>query len=105
MLFGQEFVRRMQTANLMRLDLDPEMTAYVMGVISFGLLSIGRLAPTVQMPALATLAESLADLVERGFGTGDQHATKAGKEAFRILVRATRDLYAERMEFRNGHRG
>jgi len=105
LLFGTEFIRRMQAANLMRRDLDPEMTASVMGVISFGLLSIGQLAPTVRVPALSALADGLADLVERGFGTTDRHAASAGKEEFRILVEETRSLYAERLEPWNGQRG
>jgi len=96
LLFGEEFVRRMQAANLIRADIEPEMTAYVMGVISFGLLSIVQLAPALRIPPLGALADALADLVERGFGTGDQHAAAAGKHAFRILVDETRELYAQR---------
>ena len=103
MLFGLEFVRRMQAANLVRPELDSEMTAYVMGVISFGLLSIGHLTPSLRVPALASLADALADLVERGLGTGDRHAAAAGKEAFRIIVDETRELYRTPLESGSGH--
>ena len=102
MLFGEEFIRRMQAANLMRRDLQPEMTAYVLGIISFGLLSLNQLTTSQRSPALDTLAESLAELLERGFGTGDRHAAAAGTDAFRILVAETRELYARRMETTNG---
>jgi AcrR family transcriptional regulator len=96
LLFGEEFVRRMQAANLVRTDLDAHTTAYVLGVISFGLLSIAQLAPAIRVPALVELAEALADLVERGIGTGDRHAATAGRQAFRILVQETRALYVQR---------
>jgi TetR/AcrR family acrAB operon transcriptional repressor len=101
-LFGEEFVRRMQAANLIRQELDPQMTAYVMAVISFGLLSVAQLAPKLRVPPLVALADALADLVERGFGSGDRHAAAAGKQAFRILVEETRQLYAARMGSSNG---
>lgn len=103
LLFGEAFVRRLQQANLLRAELDPQRTAYVMGVISFGLLSIGQLAPALRVPSLADLANSLSDLVERGFGTGDRHAAAAGKDAFRILVDETRRLYARQGRPINGH--
>jgi AcrR family transcriptional regulator len=98
LLFGEEFIRRMQAANLIRPGLDAPMTAYVLGVISFGLLSIGQLAPTLRVPSLAALAEALADLVERGLGSGDRRAAEAGKHAFRILVNETRELYGHSAE-------
>jgi TetR/AcrR family acrAB operon transcriptional repressor len=101
-LFGEEFVRRMQAANLIRPELQPEMTAYVMGVISFGLLSIGQLAPALRVPPLEALADVLADVVERGLGTGDRHAADAGKQAFRILIDDTRALYSDRTAPSNG---
>jgi hypothetical protein len=92
----------MQAANLIRPELQPEMTAYVMGVISFGLLSIGQLAPALRVPPLEALADVLADIVERGLGTGDRHAADAGKQAFRILIDDTRALYSDRTRPSNG---
>jgi TetR/AcrR family acrAB operon transcriptional repressor len=102
-LFGEEFVRRLQGAQLIRSDLEPHLTAYIMGVISFGLLSIGQLAPTVQPPPLAALADALADLVERGLGSGNRRARASGTDAFRILVDETRELYLQRLSSANGH--
>jgi TetR/AcrR family acrAB operon transcriptional repressor len=96
MLFGEEFVRRMQAANLMRPDLDPNTTAYVMGVLSFGLLSIRELGPSVPMPSLEALADAVADLVRHGLATDDRQAARVGRDAFRRLAEETRDLYEER---------
>lgn len=101
-VLGEQFVSRMQAANLIRQQLDPQMTAYVLGVISFGLLSIGQLAPTLRLPPLAALAEAVGDLVEAGFGTGNRCAAPAAEEAFRVLIDETRQHYASRMDCRNG---
>jgi AcrR family transcriptional regulator len=101
-LLGEEFVRRLQTAHLVRAELDPHMAAYGLAVISFGLLSINQMTPAVPAPSLSELADALADLVEHGFGTGDRHAAPAGKEAFRILCAETRQLYAEILRVSHG---
>ena len=105
-LFGAEFIRRMQAADLMRAELEPEVTAYVMGMISFGLLSIHQLAPSVPSPALESLADALADLVDRGLAThtDDTHrSSDAGKLAFRHLTDETKLLYQERFEAASGN--
>jgi AcrR family transcriptional regulator len=90
---AEEFVRRMQAAGLMRADLEPSVTAYLMGVLSFGLLSMGQLT-AVPAPSFETLATALADLVERGLAApGGRGNSAAGKDAFRTLIEQTRDLY------------
>ena len=104
-LFGEEFVRRMQAANLLRTELDPEVTAYVMGMISFGMVSILQLSPRVPAPSLDRLAAALADLVDRGLTSHVNDKTlsaNAGKHAFRHLVDETKQLYAERAEAVSG---
>ncbi len=102
--FGEEFVRRMQAADLMRAELDPGLTAYVMTVISFGMLGVRQLAPQIPSPSFEQLAHALADLVDRGLATHGQSATasEAGKEAYRTLVEETRSLYRERSESADG---
>jgi AcrR family transcriptional regulator len=106
-VFGEEFVRRMQAAGLMRTDLEPGVTAYVMGVISFGLLSIHQLGANLPAPSLESLADGLADLVDRGLAAhtsndDDTRSADAGKLAFRNLIDETKRLYAERLEAASG---
>jgi AcrR family transcriptional regulator len=101
-LFGEEFVRRLQAANLVRPELDTHTAIYTLAVISFGLLAINQMSAAVGVPPLPVVAEALGDLVERGFGTGDRHAAAAGKEAFRILCNETRQLYTELLEATGG---
>jgi AcrR family transcriptional regulator len=103
-LFGEEFIRRMQAAGSIRADLEPSVTAYVLGVISFGLLSIRQLAPQVPAPSLESLADGLADLVSRGLATqgDDSQSSDAGKQAYRTLADETKRLYRERTEAARG---
>jgi AcrR family transcriptional regulator len=102
--FGEEFVRRMQAANLMRAELEPGVTAYIMTVISFGLLGIRQLAPALPAPSFERLADALADLLDRGLAThGVANASAdAGKQAFHNLTEETRQLYRERTEAASG---
>jgi AcrR family transcriptional regulator len=104
LVFGEEFVRRMQAANLMRPELEPGVTAYIMTVISFGMLGIRQLAPHLPAPSFERLAEALADLLDRGLAThGVSDASLAeGKQAFRNLTEETRQLYQERTEAARG---
>lgn len=94
MIFGQEFVRRMQAADLMRADLDPEVTTYLMAVISFGLLSVRQLGGAVSAPTLEDTASALADLIHRGFASGTRGSSDAGKRALRALLDETKRLLA-----------
>jgi len=104
LVFGEEFVRHMQAANLMRSDLEPGVTAYIMTVISFGLLGIRQFAPDLPAPSFERLADALADLVDRGLATHDSPCASldAGKQAFRNLTDETTRLYAERPEAASG---
>lgn len=79
-LFGRTLFARMQQAGLLRADLSPEVVAYLLGVISYGLMSIETVIPADEAPPLEQVAEDLADLVERGFGNaaGD---VAAGRQA------------------------
>jgi len=94
-VYAEEFVRQMQAAGLMRAELEPEVTAYVMGVLSFGLVGIRQLAPDIPGPSLEQLADALADLVDRGLATHANQDSDAGKQAYRTLVEETTSLYVD----------
>jgi AcrR family transcriptional regulator len=101
-VFAEEFVNRMQAAGLMRPDLEPGVTAYVMGILSFGLVGIRQLAPDIPGPSLERLAEALADLVDRGLATHHNQDSDAGKQAYRTLAEETRSLYIDQSEAPSG---
>jgi AcrR family transcriptional regulator len=101
-VYAEEFVNRMQAAGLMRAELDPGVTAYVMGVLSFGLVGIRQLAPQIPGPSLERLADALADLVDRGLATHTNEDSNAGKQAYRTLVEETTSLYIDQSEAASG---
>ncbi|HZQ98200.1 MAG TPA: TetR/AcrR family transcriptional regulator [Chloroflexota bacterium] len=89
MALGQAFVRRMQAAGLVRPELDPALTTYLMAIISFGVLSMSQLGAAVPLPPLASLGAALGDLVQRGFGDG-VGSSADGKQAIRDLIEETK---------------
>lgn len=80
-LFGQTFVERLQEAGLLREELRPEVAAYLMGIISYGLMSIETIIPAEEAPPMEEVTEELAELVERGFGREAGGDVAAGKRA------------------------
>lgn len=79
-IFGRTFFERMHEAGLLREELSPKAVAYLLGVISYGLMSTETIIPAEEAPPMEEVAEALADLVERGFGgTGGDVA--AGRRA------------------------
>jgi AcrR family transcriptional regulator len=84
-LFGRMFVERMQEAGLLRDDLSPELTAYLMSIISYGLMSIETVIPAEEAPPLEEVAQTLSMVVERSFGTGSGDSA-AGKRALTLLL-------------------
>lgn len=77
-LFGQDMIRQMQAAGLIRSELDPELVAYLMSVIAYGFIGIENVVPANQAPGMDLVAFGLADAAQRAFGTegGDSQAGK-----------------------------
>ncbi|NOK64342.1 MAG: hypothetical protein GFH27_549431n30 [Chloroflexi bacterium AL-W] len=96
-LFGQIFVQRMQTARLIRDDLDATMTSYLFSIISYGLMQIETFITSEQAPALEEVASALADLVRHGFAT-ENRDSEAGKQALRYLINEVKQTYISQRE-------
>lgn len=79
-LFGRTFFARLQQAGLLREELRPEVVAYLLGIISYGLMSIETVIAPEDAPPLEHVAEELADLVQRGFGRAGGDVA-AGRQA------------------------
>ncbi|MEM8535011.1 MAG: helix-turn-helix domain-containing protein [Chloroflexota bacterium] len=96
-LFGQAFVQRMQTASLIRDDLDATMTSYLFSIIAYGLMQIETFIASEQAPALEEVATALADLVRRGFAA-ENGDSEAGKQALRHLINEVKQTYTSQHE-------
>ncbi len=92
-LARQAFVQAMQAAGALRAELDPAITAQILGLLSAGLV---QLAAQDREASRDALLDAIADMLERAFsppargarGGADSPASKAGKAIVRQLVEA-----------------
>ncbi len=91
-LFGQDFVRAMQAAGLLRDDLSPEVIAYLMSVISYGFTSIETLIPAKEAPPVDEIAAGVSLMIERAFAQKGGKSV-AGKQALARLMAAVNQQY------------
>jgi AcrR family transcriptional regulator len=91
--FGKAFIEYIQSAGLVRKELDANSLAYVLTIIAYGFTSIETIIPADQAPPLADVADALDDLLSHGIaleGGDDQ----AGKQAIRMAVDEVNRQYA-----------
>ncbi len=93
-LFGQEFVRQMQAAGLIRTDQSPEVISYWMTIIAYGFVSVEAIVPASAAPPPAEVAAALTQIVESGLAQPGGDST-AGKEALAAIVESVRQQYRQ----------
>ena len=90
----KEFVEAMQEAGAIRRDVDPVVTAHIMNMLSFGLVSMAQVMDLRQIPPLDDLLVGIADLLDRALTPADGGNDEAGK----VIVRRMYDAGAARLE-------
>lgn len=94
LLVGEQAVRQMQAAGLLRADIRPEVIAYLMSLIAVGLLQISSIIPTAEQPPLEDVADGLTRLIQGGLaGPGNDSA--AGREAAAKIIDLILQQYNE----------
>lgn len=93
--FNQEFIRLMQTAGVVRADVDPQMVAYVLNCIRAGMVFVEELMPPEQVPPLAAAIGGLADFIERAFAPPGGGDSEAGKQVIRSIVAALQSHWSQ----------
>lgn len=84
----KEFVQAMQAAGAIRRDVDPAVTAHIMNMLSYGLVSMAQVMDESQIPPVDALLEGIADLLDRAL-TPEAHSNPdAGKTIVRAMVDA-----------------
>lgn len=83
---GQQFVAVMQQAGLLRVDLPPDVIAYLMSIVAYGLMRIETIIPATQAPPLESVAGALADVLQRGLAPADGGDSAAGKQALAAVI-------------------
>jgi TetR/AcrR family acrAB operon transcriptional repressor len=84
----QAFVEAMQQAGALRRDLDPAVTAHILNMLSYGLVSMAQVMDPARIPPLEPLLEGIADLLERALAPAGGGDPAAGKAIVRALYQA-----------------
>ena len=97
--FSSEFVRHYQAAGLIRKDLDAEVVAYLLIALRNGIFGMDEILPSDHLLPIATLGETLADVLARGLEPADTDKSdqEAGRQALAQLMEL-KNKFAERPE-------
>lgn len=91
------FVKMMQEAGLMRLDLDARVIAHIMDIVAHGLVTVGEVKPAEQIPPLDAVIEGIAEVMERAL-TPENADPEKGKEIVRQIADAGRKAFLDEMD-------
>ena len=87
-----ELVVQLQTANVIRPDLDANLIAYVMTLIKYGFLMINDVIPVEKAPPLDEVGKAVGQLLERGLAPEGGPDKKAGKAVLENILHMMRDM-------------
>lgn len=99
--FGVDFVKQFQAAGLLRDDIKPEVVAYILLMIRYGMLTVDEFLPMPQ-PAMEELAPALGDMLQRGLAPLDAENNEAARAALKKLIDYGRDVIRQRREQQGG---
>lgn len=85
-----ELLKMMQQAGAVRQDINPDVVAHIMNMLSYGLVSMDEVVPAEDIPPFDALVEGIADLLDRALTPPDGGNSEAGKKIIRQLVEAAR---------------
>lgn len=91
-IFRVDFVKQLQTARVIRADLDPDVLSYLMTIVRYGFFTVHEVVPPEQAPPLEAVGRMLAEVFERAIapeGGGDR---EAGKRVLENLMETARDM-------------
>jgi AcrR family transcriptional regulator len=92
MNFRAEFIRRMQAAGLVRSDLNPQVAAYILSMISIGFVTIDEFIPKEHAPSLEDQVNTLSALLSSGLEVSGGNS-EAGKQIYRDIIEAFSQRY------------
>jgi TetR/AcrR family acrAB operon transcriptional repressor len=90
-----DFIRSLQEVGAVRRELDPRVTAHIIGMLAFGMLTIGDYIPADQIPPYDSVMDVLADMMDRLLTPEDGGDSEAGKAVISQIVAAARARFAE----------
>jgi AcrR family transcriptional regulator len=99
--FGTEVMQQFQQAGLLRRDVRPEVLAYILTLVRYGLFTVEEVVP-IEPPPLDEIVPVLADVLQRGLAPAEKGDSEAGKQALQTLVDLAREFVRQRRESLNG---
>ena len=96
-----EFIALMQQAGAVRKDLDPLVTAHIMDIISYGLVTAADYKPKDQVPETDALIRGIADMMSRTLTPPDGGNSDAGKQIIRKLYAQGLEQFEQQLREKN----
>jgi TetR/AcrR family acrAB operon transcriptional repressor len=92
-----EFLRALQEVGAVRQDIDPVVTAHILDMLSYGMITIGDFKSPKELPPFDVLMEAMADMVDRLLTPEDGGNVEGGKAVIRQIAAQSR-AYFEQMQ-------
>lgn len=94
-----ESLRALQEVGAVRQDIDPVVTAHILDMLSYGMITIGDFKNPNQLPPYDVLMEAMADMVDRLLTPEDGGNVEGGKGVVRQIAAQSR-AYFEQLQNR-----
>jgi AcrR family transcriptional regulator len=84
-----EFVKMMQDAGAVRKDIDSKVTAHIMNMFAYGLVSMDEVMHPDDIPSTDDIIEAIADIMDKALTPPDGGNSDAGKAIIRQILTAS----------------
>lgn len=92
---SREFVSMMQEANCIRKDVDPFVTAHIIDMIGYSLVSIKEIKNPENIPDIDKVLSNLAAMMDRAFTPEDGGNSEAGKQVLSNIFDKAKKIYLD----------
>lgn len=89
-----EFLQAMQAAGVVRPEVNPQAMAYVMDMLSYGLVGVPTLKPPAAIPPFDAVMETIAEMLDRMLTPTTGDPSRAGKAIIREIAVKARAQWA-----------
>jgi len=89
---GKDFFQTMQQAGLVRPDVDPELAAYALSAIAYGLTKVDEVIPKETAPPMDKTLEFVYDMVDRYLAPPGGGDSETGKRLITSIIGTFRQL-------------
>lgn len=88
MAMRQELVGRLQEAGVKRQGIDARIVAHIMNMLAYGLVAMGQIMDTSDIPPTHDIIEGIAEIFDRALTPKDGGDSEAGKAIVRASLEA-----------------